>query len=114
MKSASAAAHKGIGCGDSLVGIPASPEVAPEPIEGALAALVDADPALYEDQGLYNALAESNLTLDEVSLTFLVLEEQMLVADLPLHLQQLSSDQWEELAFLLSSLRQSQLNSSLH
>ena len=57
---------EGIGCGDSLVGIPASPEVAPEPIEGALAALVDADPALYEDQGLYNALAESNLTLDEV------------------------------------------------
>lgn len=55
-----------------------------------------------------------NLTLDEVSLTFLVLEQQMLVEDLPPHLQDLSPDQWEELAFLLSSLRQSQLTSSLH
>lgn len=55
-----------IGCDDSLVGVSATPEVAPEPIEGALAALINADPALYEGEGLYNALADSSLTLDEV------------------------------------------------
>jgi hypothetical protein len=55
-----------------------------------------------------------NLTLDEVSLTFLVLEKQMLVEELPPNLQCLSPDDWERLAFLLSSLQQSQLTSSLH
>ena len=55
-----------------------------------------------------------NLTLEEVSLAFQVLAEQMPMQNLPDHLQMLEEDQWEELAFLLDNLWLAKELSSLH
>jgi hypothetical protein len=55
-----------------------------------------------------------NLTLEEVSLTFQVLTEQLPLQKLPDHLQMLDEDQWEELAFLLDNLWLAKELSSLH
>jgi hypothetical protein len=56
----------------------------------------------------------ANLTLEEVSLTFRVLANQMPLQNLPDHLQMLDDDQWEELAFLLDNLWLARELSSLH
>jgi hypothetical protein len=55
-----------------------------------------------------------DLTLEEVSLTFQVLVEQLPLEKLPDHLQMLDESQWEELAFLLGNLCLMKEMSSLH
>jgi hypothetical protein len=54
------------------------------------------------------------LTLEEVSLTFQVLMDQLPVENLPEYLQELDPEQWEQLAFLLGNLKCEQMRSSLH
>jgi hypothetical protein len=55
-----------------------------------------------------------NLTLEEVSLTFQVLTDQLPLESLPEHLQELEEDQWEELGYLLDNLWLAKRTSSLH
>jgi hypothetical protein len=54
------------------------------------------------------------LTLEEVSLTFQVLMDQLPVESLPEHLQTLDQEQWGLLGHLLGNLKCEQMRSSLH
>ena len=54
------------------------------------------------------------LTLEDVSLTFQVLMDQLPVEHLPEYLQTLDQEQWEQLAFLLGNLWLEQRQASLH
>lgn len=58
----------GFGCGDSLVAIEQPAATPGAPLQSALGALFTLDPSLYEPLGLYNVFAQSNLTIERVSI----------------------------------------------
>ena len=60
---------KRIGCDDSVVAVEQEVDPAPEPVAAALQALFAIRDRNYGESGLYNALYQSQLTVDSVSVT---------------------------------------------
>lgn len=57
-----------VGCGDSLISLDKGEKFTSEPIKNALEELFSIKEQFYGQSGLYNALAQSNLKVENVSL----------------------------------------------